>query len=201
LATENGEAHLAKTADRRGAAFHEAGHATVAWALGVPVGVIEIAIGGDDAKGGAQIGSSQHLPSVDQIAIWLAGVQAQHLFSAPTHEHAGLADYAAVFNLIGGMGEEESLSARNAGFERAQDILEQNSILVETLAAALIKDLKIDQATVDLIINGSPTTDRAHHQMSMMITLAQRLRLREMNYDDEAIANMTPEQAHKLLGL
>jgi hypothetical protein len=33
-----------------------------------------------------------------------------------------------------------------------------------------------------------------------MITQAQRQRLREIGHDEEAIQNMTPEAAHKLLG-
>jgi len=40
---------------RRGATFHEAGHADVAWSLGLQVGDIAIGIGGGDAKGGAQM--------------------------------------------------------------------------------------------------------------------------------------------------
>jgi hypothetical protein len=38
-------------------------------------------------------------------------------------------------------------------------------------------------------------------QVSLMITLAQKERLRDMGYSDEQIANMTPEQAHKLPGI
>ena len=191
----------AQMADRRGAAFHEAGHAVVAWALGVPVGGIEIAIGGDDAKGGAQIGPSHHLSIVDQIAIWLGGVEAQYLFAAPTHEHAGIADFAAVINLVSDISDEDSLSLRNAGYQRARDILEQHSGTVETLATNLINDLTLDQATVNLIINGDSAIETVPGQMSLMITNSQRQRLREMAYEDEAIANMTPEQAHRLLGL
>ena len=37
--------------DRRGAAYHEAGHIVVAWAFGVEVGAAAIGIKGDDAKG------------------------------------------------------------------------------------------------------------------------------------------------------
>lgn len=38
-------------------------------------------------------------------------------------------------------------------------------------------------------------------QVSLMITMAQKDRLREMGYSDSDIANMTPEQAHKLPGI
>jgi hypothetical protein len=51
------------SSDRIGAAYHEAGHTIVAWALGLPVGDIAIAVGGDDAAGRSQIGVA------DQLAI------------------------------------------------------------------------------------------------------------------------------------
>jgi hypothetical protein len=43
-----------------------------------------IGVGGDDAKGGADIASDQaHLPQLDRIAICLAGLEAKQLFQAP----------------------------------------------------------------------------------------------------------------------
>lgn len=44
-----------------------------------------------------------------------------------------------------------------------------------------------------------PATEEA--QVSLMITRAQKQRLRDMGYSDADIANMTPEQAHKLPGI
>jgi hypothetical protein len=38
-------------------------------------------------------------------------------------------------------------------------------------------------------------------QVPFMITQAQKQRLREMGHDEVAIQNMTPEAAHKLLGV
>jgi hypothetical protein len=38
-------------------------------------------------------------------------------------------------------------------------------------------------------------------QVPFMITRSQKKRLREMGHDQEAIENMTPEAAHKLLGI
>jgi hypothetical protein len=61
---------------------------------------------------------------VDQIVIWPGSVEAQYLFAAATHEHAGISDFAAVINLVGDISDEDSLSLRNAGYQRARDILE-----------------------------------------------------------------------------
>src|SRR5256885_2180453 len=89
--------------DRLGAAYHEAGHAVVAWALGLPVGRIAINDDGPPA-GTTEIGSTEHLPATDRLAVCLAGVEAQHLFACPTHEHAGFSDYAKVLDIIGEAG-------------------------------------------------------------------------------------------------
>jgi hypothetical protein len=38
-------------------------------------------------------------------------------------------------------------------------------------------------------------------QLSFMITLAQKDRLRQLGYDEAAISAMTPQEAHRSLGL
>ena len=58
---------------RKSTAIHEAGHAVVAWALGLKLGRIRIAIDGDPTKGGAEIEEDQdHLPLIDRLAICVA---------------------------------------------------------------------------------------------------------------------------------
>ena len=69
----------------RGAAFHEAGHVVVARFLGLTVGKIEI---GDDGSGNTKIGSAKHLPLIDQIALCVAGIEAEALFNVPEFKHA-----------------------------------------------------------------------------------------------------------------
>jgi hypothetical protein len=41
----------------------------------------------------------------------------------------------------------------------------------------------------------------ASAQASFMITLAQKQQLRELGYSEAAISAMTPEDAHRILGL
>jgi hypothetical protein len=201
LAIQEPELNLDQLSDRRGAAFHEAGHTVVAWALGVPVGSMEIAIDDDDAKGGAQIGATDGLPTIDRIAICLAGMEAQHMFAAPTHELAGIADFAMVMSLIEGANDEEGLALRNAGFQRAHDILEVNRSTVEDLARNLLRYLKLDETSVRRILDCNQNIGATPSQISMMITNAQREHLRRLGCNDEAISNMTPAQAHKALGI
>jgi hypothetical protein len=44
-------------------------------------------------------------------------------------------------------------------------------------------------------------TAAASAQTSFMITLAQKQRLRELGYSETAISAMTPQDAHRILGL
>ena len=81
----------------RDAAYHEAGHMVVAQFLGLTVREVEIE---EDGSGRADIGSAEHLPLVDQIAICVAGIQAQELFKCPIHQHAALGDYLRVCQLM-----------------------------------------------------------------------------------------------------
>ena len=77
--------------DRIGAAYHEAGHAIVLWVFGLQVDSVAIGIAGDDGAGHTKVmGSDEHLSEFDRIVISEAGLEAQEVFEAPTHDHAGL---------------------------------------------------------------------------------------------------------------
>ena len=138
--------------DQRGAAFHEAGHIVVAWSLGLAVGGAEIAIGGDDAKGTAEIENAGHADLVDQLAICAAGLEAQKLFDAPTHEGAGWGDYGKMVELLGDLEEQEQLRMVRRGHGRASALLSAHSAKVERLALALFdkKRLGADESAAHL---------------------------------------------------
>ena len=128
--------------DLRRAAFHEAGHAVVARFFGLPVGDhLEIA---DDGSGKTKIGSADHLPRLDQIAVRLAGVAAQDLFGLPKpragYQRAGYHDHGKIIGLVEGLTEAESLKLRNAAYARAREIIKNQKLEVEWLAELLIKD-------------------------------------------------------------
>src|SRR5262245_3324698 len=128
--------------DRRGAAFHEAGHVVVAWALGLSVRNIEIGTEGDDAAGHAQIGCSVHLPIVDRIASCAAGIEAQRIFDAPTNEWAGMSDFVEIGNILDDdiFTEKEGERLRAKGFERAHGLLIVHREMVEQVANSLVKE-------------------------------------------------------------
>jgi hypothetical protein len=75
--------------DFRSAAYHEAGHVVVAWALGLEIGNAEIGVNEDDSAGRVEIETDEDMPLVDKIAVCVAGLEAQQIFNAPGHENAG----------------------------------------------------------------------------------------------------------------
>ncbi len=124
----------------RGAAFHEAGHVVVARAFGLTVEKIEI---GGDGSGKATISSAAHLPPIDQIALCVAGIEAQALFNCSTHKYAAFADYAKVSALVESLTDAESFELRNAAYMRALEILKKRAPEVERLANELIEQRHI----------------------------------------------------------
>jgi hypothetical protein len=118
---------------RRGAAVHEAGHAVVAWTLGLKVPQLRI---GEDGKGASCIECSAHLPILDQIAVAAAGMEAVELLRAPTWELAGLTDAAKIDDLLDNYPDQrEHLTSR--GHEWAREILASRLTALASIADAL----------------------------------------------------------------
>jgi hypothetical protein len=133
---------------RRGAAYHEAGHIVVAWALDLCVGSAEIGINGDDAKGEAKIADSSVLPLKDRIAICAAGFEAQSVFGAPTHPLAAAIDEAEIIELTAHLDENARLAARDAGYQRAHELILAHKAKVDRIAKRLLANGQIDQTEV-----------------------------------------------------
>lgn len=132
----------AQTVDEnlRDAAHHEAGHVVVARFLGLTIREVEI---NDDGSGRADISSGEHLPLVDQIAVCVAGIVAQELFSCPLHEHAALGDYRKVRVLLAELTDAERYQYQRAGNLRALQILKSRLPEIEALADQLLKQRRI----------------------------------------------------------
>src|SRR5262245_34983656 len=119
----------------RDAAYHEAGHVVVARFLGLTIREVEIE---EDGSGRANISPAEHLPLVDQIALCVAGIEAQELFNCPMHDYAALGDYRKVCGLLAGLTETENYECRHAGYLRALGILKERLPEIEKLAAQLL---------------------------------------------------------------
>jgi len=127
-----------------GAAYHEAGHAVVAWALGLPVGDIAIAVGGDGAAGRSAIGLADQLSVPDQIVVCVAGLEAQEIY-APTHAHA--------IAILNEMPEQRQRDLIDDAHKRACEII-------------LTNRARVDRVARHLIANGNITGDEFASAMS-----------------------------------
>ena len=140
--------------NRVGAAYHEAGHVVIAWVFGLAPGNIEVAIDGDEFAGKTMVGSDEHLPELDRLAICYAGMVAQEIFECPTHENAGVSDYAKMIEILGDeISEEESFERRNAAYARARKILLANRAKIERLALHLVDKVQISGSECFELIN------------------------------------------------
>ena len=142
--------------DRYGAAVHEAGHAVVAWALGLKTREMAVGINGDGAAGEAEIDEGTHLPLVDRIAIYSAGADAQRMLDAPTNGIVATLDMDEIRKLIDDRAEDEGKVLRYAGTLRSKELLELHRGKVERLAEALAERTELDQVAIEqiLISNG-----------------------------------------------
>ena len=137
----------------RGTAYHEAGHAVVAWSLGLPVGAVSVS--DDDASGSTQIGLSDHLPLIEQIAVCSAGIAAVEIFGHPIHELAGFKDRERIMHLIEmhGISEEgQGPALRKEGYNFARARLETHLSKVAMLAELLVEHGRIEAGEVMLLM-------------------------------------------------
>ena len=133
--------------ERRSTAIHEAGHVVVAWALGLPVGSMEIGCNGDDTAGRSEIDETAHqLSLVDRIALCIAGMEAQLLFGCESiHLHGGS---SVIIKMLDDLLEEEADTIRSKGYDRAAELLVCRRPLIERIAERLAISGKLEQGEV-----------------------------------------------------
>lgn len=117
---------------RWSAAVHEAGHAVVAWALGLRVLAISV---NDDGGGRSEIECAVRRPLCQQIAVAEAGMVAAELLATPTLPQAGMTDAVKVMELLEQHGAPCCKSVE--GHRYAWQILKSRAALVCHLAVAL----------------------------------------------------------------
>jgi hypothetical protein len=125
--------------ERRETAIHEAGHAVVAWALGLKVRRMAIAVGGDLTAGEAGIEEKQSMSLVDRIALCAAGGMAQHTFKALTNKMPALSDMGKIGDLIAGRDLLIGSGLRQIGFKKSYELLHGHRDKVTRLADALAR--------------------------------------------------------------
>ena len=135
----------------RNAAYHEAGHAIVAWRLGLTILRLRIGTGGDPGKGGADIERKADLSLIDQIAICYGGIAGQDMLDLEAHPESGMMDQYMVSQLLGEDREdrEDGLALQDAGYERARALLEPHRDTLDLVASALMSALALDQPAIE----------------------------------------------------
>src|SRR3954468_8202717 len=124
---------------RRRTAFHEAGHAIVAWALGLKVGWVRLF---DDHNGEAQVDVDEDLlPFVDQVALAMGGWYGSNMSGVELmHDNETREDQAKVLKITYRAFPDDP-DARDVlyidGCNRAEEILELYADQVATIAGEL----------------------------------------------------------------
>jgi len=130
----------------RATAYHEAGHAVVAWSFDLPVRAVRVS--DDDAGGATDIDSADGLTLIEQIAVLSAGIAAGGVFECPTHKLAGSRDRQKIMELIKAHGiSEEGEQARKLrydGIDYARVRLETHKSKVIKLAERLVEAGRVD---------------------------------------------------------
>jgi ATP-dependent Zn protease len=123
-------------------AYHEAGHAIVAWALDVRVHEIAIR---DDAPGRHTKtvgGDEERLPLMDRVALSNAGRQAEKIFKHLLPSWASGGDRMDTINLLADNDIRDTAEIERwiaDGCARARKILQKHEHQVDRLAARLIE--------------------------------------------------------------
>lgn len=122
----------------RGMAYHEAGHAVVAWALGIEVGDIHVRQVGQ-GNGGAQIAYTDEMSFIDRLAVCFAGSEAETVCDVPQPEGMNGDDHRRVYNLLHGISARHGRTLRDQGRGRARDLLTEHKANVTRLAERLFE--------------------------------------------------------------
>jgi ATP-dependent Zn protease len=142
--------------DRYAAAYGQAGHAVVAWCLGLCVQEIGILDDENDEAGTIDFACSSHLPLIDRIAVCLAGLEARDLVKLPAYQLAEMSGIPKAIDILSeGLSETQIKSLRDAGHRRARYLLSVHRNKVDRLAAHLIQCGKIDASELMELLNAA----------------------------------------------
>jgi hypothetical protein len=127
--------------DREKVAFHEAGHAVVAWLFGLPLVRIYLDL---ETEGGGAVSEVDltHLCIVHQIAFHYAGPVSEEIFKGPASSHRCSGDHLNVYVLLekNGTPEEktEGQAIQKRAYTLAEKLLRRHEAKVARVAEALL---------------------------------------------------------------
>ena len=133
--------------DYLGMAFHEAGHAVVAWLLNLRVESICIS---EIGAGNTKTDPPNHLPLMHQLATLAAGLEAGWAFNCPLPEQAGYRDRLMAIILVRehheGLAWDEIQSHLATGHAHARELLLEHRSRVIRVAEQLCDVRHIEAA-------------------------------------------------------
>ena len=125
--------------ERRGCAYHEAGHAVVGRGLGRRVSKVEIGIDGDPSKGRTHFDDDMSLCIADGLALCCAGLASERMFGAPLNGRALFLDRYRAEQILASVPCGRWPAFKRSGYRRAWRILRGNRDAVIALAGELIE--------------------------------------------------------------
>ena len=138
-----------------GTAYHEAGHAIVAYALGLRVGGIHI--NEHDEGGGAAVSDWVMSRSfVEQAALRLAGMKAQTLWAKPSTLPLGGSDREEFLNQCRGLSDACRDEIEIRGFELAGEKLQTYEGKVKAVAEHLIEHGQMTEGEFEALMMARP---------------------------------------------
>jgi hypothetical protein len=126
---------------RRRVAFHEAGHAVIAWALGLEVGWVRLLPDTDNSAGKIDRQTANHLPSEDQIAVLVGGWCGAEISGVPQLYPAEFdTDLAQIFGVMFRSYPDDDAAQdalRERGIARVQELADQYEDSIRLIADEL----------------------------------------------------------------
>jgi hypothetical protein len=139
--------------DKEKTALHEAGHAVVAWSLDAPVKGVYLDL---ENESGHTDADSADLEPVKQIAIWLAGFEAERIFKPPAKPRRALGDRYRVRKILEGNKTPEDTSEGQELREQrracAEALLRQHEARVRRVAHHLMEHHSIDRVAFEAMM-------------------------------------------------
>jgi hypothetical protein len=131
------------TTDLEKAAYHEAGHAVVAWSFRVPVGGIYLDVQNESGHIDAPSHKDMDIDIARRIAFCLAGLRAEDAFAPPGRPAKAAFDLGNVWEMLRENGTPkdtpEGKALRNKGRDCADKQLRKHSARVARVAKRLLQ--------------------------------------------------------------
>lgn len=103
--------------------------------------------------GDAAIGEADHLPLIDQIALTVAGHEAEHVFDSPTQQGANFDDLRRLVQLLRGVPEKQAATLRSQGRDRARERLVAHWAKVIRLAERILHVQRVEAAEFGRLVS------------------------------------------------